>query len=52
MLRALRIPTEKLQKKEIESVKERVTSLRWELGVVPPFRDQGRAAQGFGESFG
>ena len=31
MLRALRIPTEKLQDKEIESVKERVTCLRWEL---------------------
>ncbi len=30
MLRALRIPTEKLQRREIESVKERVTCLRWE----------------------
>ena len=36
MLRALRIPTEKLQDKEIESVKERVTCLKWELGRTPP----------------
>src|SRR5512137_792217 len=36
MLRALRIPTEKLQGKEIESVKERVTCLRWEMGRTPP----------------
>jgi len=35
MLRALRIPTEKLQDKEIESVKERVTCLKWELGRTP-----------------
>src|SRR3989304_4011077 len=35
MLRALRIPTEKLQEKEIESVKERVTCLKWELGLTP-----------------
>ncbi|MBN1658798.1 MAG: DUF116 domain-containing protein [Anaerolineae bacterium] len=36
MLRALRIPTEKLRDKEIDSVKERVTCLKWELGQVPP----------------
>lgn len=35
MLRALRIPIEKLKDKEIESVKERVTCLAWELGEVP-----------------
>jgi lipoate---protein ligase len=35
MLRALRIPTEKLQDKEIKSVKERVTCLKWELGALP-----------------
>lgn len=53
MLRALRIPTEKLQEKEIESVKERVTCLKWELGVTPA-PDQIKAAllKGFGESFG
>ncbi|MDI6839671.1 MAG: DUF116 domain-containing protein [bacterium] len=32
MLRALRIPIEKLKDKEIDSVKERVTCLKWELG--------------------
>ena len=53
MLRALRIPTEKLQEKEIESVKERVTSLRWELGVVPPLHEiKAALIRGFGESFG
>jgi lipoate-protein ligase A len=36
MLRALRIPTEKLKDKEIDSVKERVTCLRWILRRVPP----------------
>lgn len=36
MLRALRIPTEKLKDKEIESVKDRVTCIRWELGRTPP----------------
>jgi lipoate---protein ligase len=36
MLRALRIPTEKLQRKEIESLRERVTCLKWELRKVPP----------------
>ncbi|OIQ53839.1 lipoyl protein ligase domain-containing protein [Neomoorella thermoacetica] len=35
MLRALRIPTEKLKAKEIASLKERVTCLKWELGRVP-----------------
>lgn len=35
MLRALRIPIEKLKAKEIDSVKERVTCLKWELGHVP-----------------
>lgn len=35
MIRALRIPTEKLKGKELESVKERVTCLRDQLGTVP-----------------
>ena len=39
MLRALRIPTEKLRDKEIDSVKERVTCLKWELGHVPPLAE-------------
>ena len=35
MLRALRIPVEKLKAKEIDSVKERVTCLNRELGFTP-----------------
>ena len=35
MLKSLRIPVEKLKAKEIDSVKERVTCLRWELGYTP-----------------
>jgi len=36
MVRALRIPVEKLEAKEIESFRERVTCLAWELGHTPP----------------
>ena len=36
MLKSLRIPVEKLKDKEIDSVKDRVTCLKWELGTVPP----------------
>jgi lipoate-protein ligase A len=43
MLKTLRIPVEKLKDKEIESVKERVTCLKWELGYVPPLDDIKRA---------
>ncbi|MCP4666431.1 MAG: lipoate--protein ligase family protein, partial [Deltaproteobacteria bacterium] len=39
MLRSLRIPVEKLKAKEIDSVKERVTCLKWELGYTPPLED-------------
>ncbi|MFH2093823.1 MAG: biotin/lipoate A/B protein ligase family protein [Pseudomonadota bacterium] len=39
MLRALHIPVEKLKAKEIDSVKERVTCLNWELGYTPPLED-------------
>lgn len=35
MLRSLMIPIEKLQDKELESVRERVTCLKWELGYLP-----------------
>ena len=53
MLRALRIPTEKLQGKEIESVKERVTCLKWELGFTPTLSQlKASLLKGFGESFG
>jgi lipoate-protein ligase A len=36
MLKSLKIPVEKLKAKEIDSVKERVTCLNWELGATPP----------------
>ena len=53
MLRALRIPTEKLQNKEIESVKERVTCLRWETGRTLPLQTiKDALVKGFGEAFG
>ena len=52
MLRALRIPTEKLQDKEIESVKDRVTCLKWELGCTPPISGiKASLTKGFGEAF-
>ena len=53
MLRALRIPTEKLKDKEIDSVKERVTCLRWILGHVPG-TDEVKAAlvEGFSQALG
>jgi lipoate-protein ligase A len=38
MLKALRIPVEKLKAKEIDSVKDRVTCLRWELASVPSLK--------------
>ncbi|MBC7228075.1 MAG: DUF116 domain-containing protein [Thermoflexales bacterium] len=53
MLRALRIPTEKLRDKEIASVRERVTCLAWELGSVPPLAHiKAALAEGFAEAFG
>jgi lipoate-protein ligase A len=39
MLKALRIPVEKLKAKEIDSVKERVTCLKWELGYTPEIEE-------------
>jgi lipoate-protein ligase A len=53
MLRALRIPIEKLKDKEIESVKERVTCLEWELGYVPELgKIKNSVREGFSEVFG
>jgi len=53
MLRALRIPTEKLQDKEIDSVKDRVTCLRWELGRMPSLASiKDSMIKGFQETFG
>ncbi|MDP7266158.1 MAG: DUF116 domain-containing protein [Candidatus Thermoplasmatota archaeon] len=52
MLRSLRIPIEKLKDKELESVRERVTCLKWELGYLPEM-DTIKAAlvEGFAEVF-
>ncbi|NOZ82528.1 MAG: DUF116 domain-containing protein [Euryarchaeota archaeon] len=53
MLRALRIPAEKLQSKEIESVKERVTCLREQLGYLPELEEVKRAlVKGFEQALG
>jgi lipoate---protein ligase len=35
MLKSLKIPIEKLKAKEIDSIRERVTCLNWELGYTP-----------------
>jgi lipoate---protein ligase len=53
MLRALRIPTEKLQAKEIESVNERVTCIKREMGRTPPLQEiKASLRKGFEETFG
>lgn len=53
MLRALRIPTEKLKDKEVASVKDRVTCLAWELDTTPPLEDiKAALAAGFAETLG
>jgi lipoate-protein ligase A len=43
MIKSLRIPVEKLKAKEIDSIKERVTCLKWELGFTPPLPEIKRA---------
>jgi len=45
MLKSLRIPVEKLKAKEIDSIKERVTCLKWELGYVPTLENIKTAIQ-------
>lgn len=53
MLKALRIPVEKLKAKEIDSVKERVTCLNWELGYTPGLDEIKAAIQhGFEQDLG
>jgi len=53
MLRALRIPTEKLKDKEIDSLKERLTCLKWELGKIPSMKMVKDAIlKGFSKTFG
>jgi len=48
MIRALRIPVVKLKDKELKSVRDRVTCLRWELGYTPSYQEIKEAlAKGF-----
>jgi len=52
MLRSLRIPIEKLKDKELESVRERVTCLKWELGYLPEMETiKAALKEGFAEVF-
>ena len=39
MLKCLRIPVKKLSDKEVESLKERVTTLKWELSYLPDLNE-------------
>jgi lipoate-protein ligase A len=53
MLKALRIPIEKLTKRGIESARDRVTCLKEELGTIPSLEKIKRALlQGFSEELG
>ncbi len=53
MIKSLRIPIEKLQDKEIESVKDRVTWLKKELGRVPQMEEIKQAlCRGFETALG
>jgi lipoate-protein ligase A len=53
MLRALRIPIEKLKDKEVRAISKRVTWLSEELGKAPPLgRIKKALADGFAESLG
>ncbi len=52
MLKALRIPIAKLKDKEIDTAKERVTCLKWELGCVPEINELKKILkEGFEEAF-
>ncbi len=52
MLRALKVPVKKLSDKEIDSLKERVTTIKWELGYIPSYNEIKKAIlEGFSEEF-
>jgi lipoate-protein ligase A len=52
MLRALRIPVEKLKDREADSIKDRVTCLKRELGILPPIEEiKQKLTGGFVEAF-
>ena len=53
MVKSLRVPTEKLSARGLSSIRERVTSLKDELGYLPPLDEVKAALQaGFEEIFG
>jgi lipoate-protein ligase A len=53
LIKALRIPTEKLNRRELSSAAERVTSVKEQLGFVPPFGEiQAALADAFRDAFG
>ena len=53
LIKALRIPTEKLNARELTSARERVTSLREQLGYVPPLETVKEALErGFHQHLG
>lgn len=53
LIKALRIPTEKLNKKELSSARDRVTSLHDQLGFAPSLNEIKSAfTKSFGETFG
>ena len=53
LIKALRIPTEKLSLKELTSARERVTSLKEQLGGVPPWSEIKKALEkGFSQRLG
>jgi len=46
LIKALRIPTEKLNARELSSAQERVTSLKEQLGAIPPLEKVKEAIEG------
>ena len=52
MIKCLKLPVKKLEDKQVQSFRQRVTSLREELGYVPDLNDIKKALlDGFGEVF-
>ncbi|MEM2227206.1 MAG: DUF116 domain-containing protein [Candidatus Bathyarchaeia archaeon] len=52
MVKVLRIPIIKLKDKELNSIKERITCLKWELGYEPSYKEIKKALKfGFEKAF-
>jgi lipoate-protein ligase A len=52
MLRSLRVPVKKLSDKEIDSLEDRITTLKRELGYIPPIDEiKSSILKGFNEEF-